>query len=157
MVIFMKKRIYNFTWPWAVVFVVAYALLFTLVGTVCAEAANKTFPIIIICLLAASCLAVIWFFAIMSVTVDKKGIKQGAKSIKMKNVTARVEYNERYREMQIVVTDTSVRYDRLSRLEGLKHAFIFQASKRNLEIVNEWLGRELRVPPKPPKKRFWKK
>jgi hypothetical protein len=153
----MKKRIYNFTWPWASIFIIAYALLFALLITVCIEAANKTLPIIIICLLAASSLIVVWFFVILAVTVSKEGIKQGAKSIKMKDVTARVEYNERYREMQIVITDTTVRYDKLSRLEGLKHAFIFQASKRNLEIINGWLGRELRIPPKPPKKRFWKK
>ena len=121
----MKKRLFNFDIWWALAFIVTEGAMLGIAVSALIEANNKTGPAIAIALLIAAAVGIVWLFVFAVPTVTDSAIRYKNKMITKENAAARVEFNERFNEMEIIIKpiDECVRNERKQCIHGYsRHA-----------------------------------
>lgn len=148
----MKKRLYDFSAPLAVLAIVAYGLMMTLFGYTFFSSGQKPIFAVVFVLLILSFLFLVGYFVCLAAQMEEKGIRQGQKWIAKENVRCRTEYSIRFREGQIILRDKTLDYTEMNEKYKKKKTITVQATASNLRKLGEYLGKELEMPQKPKRK-----
>lgn len=140
----MKKtiRLYDFSLFYAITVILAYLCLITVLTGVAANATTPLLYLIPVALLVLSFVALFWYFAGNPAVLDQSGARKGKLTIPKQSLGCEVFYHLRYREMCIRL------YSSQSPDAG---EICVQATKRNLKLLEEYLGHALELPEKPSK------
>lgn len=142
----MKRRIYDFTPLTAAVTLLAYTILLAFTGVAFLTNGYPPFPGILFLLLSASLLAVLWYYVLMAPVISSEGIRHGKKSISKENIRYNIFYNNRFREIQIELSDKTIHYTQLPETEIQKKCIYVQATRSNLRKLSSYLACEIVIP-----------
>jgi hypothetical protein len=138
----MKRiKLYDFNLYLAVLIVVAYLMMSVLAAMLIAfKPALRTAAIVGAALIIVSFSMLIWYFVIMAPRLSEVGIIQGKKAIKKENVVWKTEYNERFKERQLIIRDATVNYNKLDDKEIARRQFVVQCTAQNERKIAEYLN-----------------
>lgn len=142
----MKRKIFDFTPLTAAVTLLAYTILLTFTGTAFLTNGHPPLPGILFLLLLISLLAVLWYYILMAPTISPGGARHGKKFIKKENIHYDIFYNRRIREIQIELSDKTIRYTQLPETEIQKRCIYVQATRANLRKLGSYLECEMIIP-----------
>ena len=145
----MKKKLYDFSAPLALLAVAAYGLMLALFGYTFVSSGQKPFFAVVFVLLIVSFLFLVWYFVMLAPKIEENGIRQGSKWIAKEHIQCRTEYNLRFREGEIILRDKTLDYMEMNAKYRRKKEIRVQATPANLRKLGEYLGRELEMPRKP--------
>ena len=148
----MKKKLYDFSVPLAVLAILAYGLMAALFGYTFFSSGQKPVFAVIFVLLIVSFLFLVWYFVLLAVKIEEDGIRHGQKKIAKENIQCHTEYNLRFREGEIILRDKTLDYTEMNEKYKKKKTITVQATPANLRKLGAYLGRELLPPQKPPRR-----
>lgn len=140
--IFLKKKLYDFSTGNAIIVLIAYALLlivgiFNVINSPKIRWVALAFTILLLLSLAA----VIWYFVILAVTVTDDGIKHGHKFIHRKDAKWEIQYNSRFRYSEIIFTDKFIDYKKLDKKMIKKKRIVVQYFPEYEAFLSEYFAK----------------
>lgn len=132
-------RLFDFSAGNAAIVIAAYLVLICLFSGLAATVQNTLPYLAITAVLVLSFVALFWYFYRRSVELGEHELRRGKQVIPRAQVGCEVFYNTRYREMTVRIYDTSK--PDVTRI-------CVQATKRNLRLLQNWLGYPLEIPQK---------
>jgi hypothetical protein len=119
-----KRKLFDFTVATAIIVLAGYAVVFTVsLFMLVHNEGDRTAGIVFNAVLFATLLAVIVYYLLLAPFADENGIRHLGRFIPRARIVWETQYNRRLRYAEILIRDSSIRYDRLSSRE-IRHVQI---------------------------------
>ncbi len=142
----MKHKLYDFS-PFAAVATVLLCLLFLILfGAAFFGGHFAPFPGVIFVLLCLLTFYILFHFVLHAAYYTEHEIVHGKKRIARENLTCDIFYNRRYKEIQIELSDKTVKKTPSADSALSKDCIYLQATNANLKKLSAYLGYELVIP-----------
>ena len=132
-------RLYDFSAVNAATVILAYLVMICLAAGVAGSVEAPLPYLIVTVLLVISFVALFWYFGGRAPVLTEQNVSRGKLTVPKEQTACEVFYNTRYREMSIRIYNST---------KPDAGEIRVQATKRNLKVLQSWLGYPLEIPQK---------